>query len=71
MITAVIDRLEGDRAVLLCGEAEEQVIFPAALLPAGVQEGDYLSLEISPDQQVTEAARSRAADLMRELQGGD
>ena len=71
MITAVIDRFEEDQAVLLLGDEEEQVIFPRAFLPEEVEEGDYLSLDISYDAEATEAARDEAAALLRELQEGD
>jgi len=71
MITAVVDRFEEDMAVLLLGDEEEQVIFPAAFLPEDIEEGDYLSLDISYDAAATEAARNEAAALLKELQEGD
>ena len=45
-MTAVIDRFEGENAVLLVGDDERQVVFPAAALPEGLNEGDYLRMSI-------------------------
>ena len=39
MTTAVIDRFEGENAVLLVGEEERRVIFPASELPKGSYSG--------------------------------
>ena len=69
MAFAVIDRFEEDKAVLLVGESEKKVVFPAEELPAGLSEGDYIRWEISFDEERTKAAREGAADLLRSLQG--
>ena len=65
---AVIDRFEDDMAVLLVGSAEKKVVFPAEELPEGLQEGDYIRLDISFDEEATRAAREEAAALLRDLQ---
>jgi len=67
MVQAVIDRFEEQKAVLLVGEAEQKVIFPRNCLPEGLQEGDYLQMEITYDREATTAARQEAAALLREL----
>lgn len=68
-ITAVIDRYEEDSVVLLLGEdEEEQVIFPQDMFPTELEEGDYVRIEIEPDEEKTSAARTEAADLLRDLQ---
>ena len=69
MISAVIDRFEEERAVLLVGDEEKELVLPSTALPNGLQEGDYVRLEISYDAEKTEAAREEAAALLRELQG--
>ena len=68
MAMAVIDRFEEDKAVLLVGSAEKKVVFPAEDLPEGLQEGDYIRLDISFDEEATRAAREEAAALLRDLQ---
>ncbi|WP_296898015.1 DUF3006 domain-containing protein, partial [uncultured Megamonas sp.] len=46
MISAVIDRFEEDKAVLLVGENEQKVVFPKNLLAKNLKEGDYISIDI-------------------------
>lgn len=67
LTTAVIDRFEEDKAVLLVGEAEKKVIFPQSELPADLNEGDYLKIEISFDEEQTEQAKKEAAELLASL----
>ena len=67
MLKAVVDRLEGKKAVLLVGEAEKTVNFPVALLPKGIQEGCYLKISIEYDEISTEQAKQEAAALLAEL----
>ena len=68
VVEAVIDRYEGDQAVLLLGEDERSVVFPARFLPTGLDEGAYLRIEIAFDAEATVQAQREAADLLRELQ---
>ena len=64
-VGAVLDRYEEDKAVLLVGDEEQQVVFPADKLPPGLDEGDYIRMKISFDGAATERARQEAADLLR------
>ena len=41
---------------------------PAEELPDGLQEGDYIRLDISCDEEATRAAREEAEALLRDLQ---
>lgn len=50
MISAYLDRFEGDLAVLLLGEEMKKVNFPKRFLPEGVGEGDYLKIDIAYDR---------------------
>ncbi len=68
MAFAVLDRFEEDRAILLVGEAEKKVVFPAEELPEGLQDGDYVRIEILYDENRTKTARAEAESLLRELQ---
>ena len=65
--TAVIDRFEGENVVLLVGEDERQVIFPAKELPEGLNEGDYLRMNIVYDTDATQSAREEAERLLETL----
>ena len=68
-IKAVVDRFEDDNAILLVGNDERQTIFPAASLPEGLSEGDYIRMEISYDAKATKAAMEEATRLLDELRG--
>ena len=72
---AVIDRVEGDLAVLLLGEKGEfKLNIPLSLLPEGCKEGDVLNISIDRDSAATDQAKERVTDLMEKLkkkgQGG-
>jgi hypothetical protein len=63
-----IDRFEDGYAVLLVrGEEEVHIDFPASLLPEGSREGDVLDIDISRDEESTEDARKEVSDLIEKL----
>ena len=65
---AVIDRFEGELAVLLLGDKGEfRLNFPLSLLPAGCKEGDILNLSIERDLAATEQTKERVSNLMDKL----
>lgn len=64
---AVIDRFEGDLAVVLVGEEEYRLQVPRRFLPRGAREGDVLVLRWEIDRQETEARRQRVRGLIEEL----
>ncbi|MCR5756374.1 MAG: DUF3006 domain-containing protein [Selenomonas sp.] len=66
MISAYIDRYEGDLAVLLLGEDMKQVNFPRKYLPADVGEGDYIKLDIALDKEANDAASAEALELLQD-----
>ena len=64
MISAYIDRFEGDLAVLLLGDALKKVNFPREFLPAEVSEGDYIKMNISLDEDANNDAADEAWNLL-------
>ncbi|SHK66213.1 Protein of unknown function [Selenomonas ruminantium] len=66
MISAYIDRYEGELAVLLLGETMKKVNFPREFLPAEVGEGDYITLDIALDKEANEQAEAEALELLRD-----
>ncbi len=66
-VTAVIDRFEGTKAVLLVGEEEIMVNWPRKLLPETAKEGDHLQLVLAVDEQATAAAKAEAQALLKSL----
>ncbi|MBM6649707.1 DUF3006 domain-containing protein [Megamonas funiformis] len=67
MISAVIDRFEEDKVVLLVGEDEQKVVFPKNLLDKNLKEGDYLSIDIKYDEVATKKAVAEIEDLLKSL----
>lgn len=65
-IKAFLDRIEGDKAILL-DEEEQQAIVPAAWIP-GAHEGQAVTLRLEDDPEREEAALAEAEALLRELQ---
>lgn len=65
----VVDRIEGDFAVLTDGRT--QVDVPLAWLPADVAEGWHLRVEFSRDADAEATRRADIADRMRRLSADD
>ncbi|NMB45274.1 MAG: DUF3006 domain-containing protein [Firmicutes bacterium] len=68
-VVATVDRIEGDKAVLLLPitGGEIPVPWPVSLLPSGVSEGSKLNFTLSIDRDAEAEARQRVADLLRKL----
>ena len=72
---AVIDRFEGDQAVLLLNDGQDQLIAPLKVLPHGAKEGDWLQIEIKNgevvsaviDEEQTSRAKQRIAEKLAKL----
>jgi hypothetical protein len=65
---AVIERVEGELAVLLLGDRGEfRLNFPLSLLPADCREGDILNISIERDLAATEQTKEHVTDLMDKL----
>ena len=65
MISAYLDRYEEDFAVLLLGDEMKKLNFPKAYLPDGLNEGDYITIDIRFDKETTEQAEQEALDLLK------
>lgn len=66
-IKAVIDRFEGNKAVLLLGEEETQAVWPKRFLPSEVQEGDILQVAFTIDCEATKTAKAEAESLLQDV----
>jgi hypothetical protein len=64
----VIDRIEGDLAVLVLYD-DDRVKFnlPVRYLYEGVKEGDHLQMSFSEDAASRESEQKRVDDLLKEL----
>lgn len=67
MLSAVIDRFEENKAVLLVGDEEIKINFPRALLDKNLKEGDYITLDIKYDAKATQKAKEEVANLLKSL----
>ena len=79
MMKAVIDRFEGEYAILIVGEEEQRINVPRKRLPKQARESLWLQVEIRDgeicditiDNQETERARQRIAEKLERLRRGE
>ena len=66
----VIDRVEGDKAVVVLYD-DDAVKFnlPAQLLPEGVKGGDHFKVTFAVDKESRDAEKKKVDDLLSELTG--
>ncbi len=62
---AVIDRFEGDIAVLLFGD--EKVEAPRSLLPPGAKEGSWLIVSMELDLEGERGQREKISEQLKRL----
>jgi len=75
---AMIDRFEGDLAVLLVGEEQDRLEVNKIMLPTGAKEGDWLQVEVKDDRvfsatadpEGTADAKNRILDKLGILREG-
>ena len=79
MMKAVIDRFEGEFAVLIVGDDEQHLNVLKILLPKPSKEGSWLQVEIQNgevistviDEEETANAKQRIAEKLERLRRGD
>jgi hypothetical protein len=64
---AVVDRIEGDFAILLLGDEEYKVNMPLKYLPERVSESDILHINFRIDHEATEKQKKKVIDLLNKL----
>ncbi|CUH96286.1 hypothetical protein P22_2376 [Propionispora sp. 2/2-37] len=67
IIQAIIDRFEGQQAVLLIGAEEVRVVWPSVFLPEGCREQDVLKFDLRLDAEATQKAKREAQELLNQL----
>lgn len=68
LVTAFVDRIENDVAVIILSEAPETHLnLPLQYLPPDIIEGDHLKLTFELDDEAKEATHNRVAALQAEL----
>ncbi len=76
---AVVDRFEGELAIVLIDGKRHHIEIPLEQLPPGIREGDHLQIErhddqiiyIQSDDEATDEARQRIAEKLDRLRRGD
>lgn len=63
----IIDRLEGEYAVVLVGSDEVKLELPKILLPEGSREGDWLEVIIELDPGGTKKQEEKITGLLDKL----
>lgn len=63
----ILDRIEGNVAVILVGEDEGTVEIPKTLLPDGSREGDMLSVKLEIKDKKTRSEKERVERLIKKL----
>lgn len=64
---AVIDRFEGNFAVVLVGDEEVKIDIPKDLLPKGAREGSWLKIRFELDPEGTEKQKEKIENLLDKL----
>ncbi|HHX74865.1 MAG TPA: DUF3006 domain-containing protein [Firmicutes bacterium] len=64
---AVIDRFEGEYAVVLFGEEEIKADIPKKLLPPGAREGSRLNVIFELDEDGTKKQEEKIKNLLEKL----
>ena len=64
---AVIDRFEGEYAVVLFGDDEMKVDIPRTLLPANAKEGSWLKVTFETDHDTTRERKERISGFLDKL----
>lgn len=66
LMEGVIDRIEGDKAVVLVKGGGEMYL-PLATLPDGINEGTVLQFNITVDKEKEEERKQKVLDLQKRL----
>ncbi len=64
---AVVDRIEGDYAVLLFEDHKLMADIPVVLLPDRTREGDWLTIDIKADKETTSSMYKKNKALLEKL----
>ncbi len=64
---AVIDRMEGEYALLLLGDKELKVDISIELLPEGSKEGSWLKVNFELDPEGEDKQREKISKLLTKL----
>ncbi len=64
---AVIDRIEGNYAVVFVGDEQVKINIPIELLPKNTREGSWLKITFELDPEKTKKQEEYVSDLIKKL----
>ena len=71
-LRAFVDRIEGDKAILLVGDREQhRVILPVEFLPDGAGKGAVLTINMEYEPKLTAKAFAESQRLLQRLRDQD
>lgn len=70
VVTCVIDRFEGDLAVLILEPSGRALNWPGDRLPAGAARGDVLRVAVAVDREETQRRRKAVEERIARLRTG-
>ena len=63
----ILDRIEGDKAVIIVGEDKGTIEITKDLLPGNCKEGDMLSISLQIKDRKTRSEKERVKSLIKKL----
>jgi hypothetical protein len=66
-VNFILDRFEGEEAILKTEDGKKTVVFPKEFLPAGSTEGAALNFKIFAESEAEEEKRKTAKDILNEI----
>ena len=69
-VKAILDRIDGDKAILDIHGFDARIVYPAGLVPRGAKEGDVLVLELKKTRKTrreTSDRQKKAKTLLDKL----
>lgn len=67
-IQGIVDRVDGDKSVLILEQfGRQQIFWPTELLPGGVKEGDFVYLSINTESALELEKEQAARQLLNEI----
>lgn len=67
LIKGVLDRIEGDYAIILLGQEEKKINWPRCFLPQGVREGQILCFTLKIDLDATKSGQDEVEELWQKI----
>ena len=64
---AVVDRIEGDYAVVHFDDQQVKTDIPLVLLPRSIKEGDWLTVDFKTDNKATASMYQKNKELLEKL----